>query len=56
MLQQEALRSEFLALQFEVVGLNIRSDFWFGSEGNCNNFLGNIMQYIMYLQCFLAAW
>lgn len=32
------MRSEFLASQFEGVGLNIRRAFWFGSEGNCNTF------------------
>lgn len=31
---------EFLASQFEGVGLNIRRDFWIGFEGNYNNFLG----------------
>jgi len=34
------LRSEFIASQFEGVGLNIRRDFWIGSKGNCNTFLG----------------
>ena len=33
------MRSEFLASQFEGVGLTIRLEFWFGSEGNCNTFL-----------------
>lgn len=56
LIQQEALRSEFRASQFEGVGLNIRREFWIGSEGNCNVFVGNIMQCIVYLQCFLTGW